>query len=36
MASTDPTCYTLMHVPNDVEFPKEETLKEKLEKGLFA
>ncbi|KAI6196912.1 Coatomer subunit beta [Aphelenchoides besseyi] len=32
MASSE-TCYTLIHTPNDFDVPKEDTLKEKLEKG---
>ncbi len=33
MADGETTCYTLIHVPNDVEFPTEDTLKETLERG---
>lgn len=31
--STEQTCYTLIHVPNELEFPKDDVLKEKFEKG---
>ncbi|CAJ0957695.1 unnamed protein product, partial [Mesorhabditis belari] len=33
MASSELPCYTLIHVPNDVELPSEAQLKEKFEKG---
>ncbi|KAF8362322.1 copb-1 [Pristionchus pacificus] len=33
MSSAEQSCYTLIHVPTDTEFPSEQQLKEKLEKG---
>lgn len=33
MSSSEQPCYTLIHVPNDVEFPTENQLREKFEKG---
>lgn len=33
MTSAEQTCYTLIHVPNDSEQPKEDALKESFEKG---
>ncbi|KAI6242711.1 Coatomer subunit beta [Aphelenchoides fujianensis] len=33
MTSSSETCYTLIHTPNEFDVPKEDTLKEKLEKG---
>jgi len=31
--ANEQTCYTLIHVPNELELPKDDLLKEKLEKG---
>lgn len=36
MSSAEQSCYTLIHVPTDTEFPSEQQLKEKLEKGGFC
>ncbi|GMR36407.1 hypothetical protein PMAYCL1PPCAC_06602, partial [Pristionchus mayeri] len=33
MSSAEQSCYTLIHVPTDTEFPSEQQLKEKFEKG---
>ncbi|GMS84191.1 hypothetical protein PENTCL1PPCAC_6366, partial [Pristionchus entomophagus] len=33
MSSAEQPCYTLIHVPTDTEFPSEQQLKEKFEKG---
>jgi hypothetical protein len=28
-------CYSLIHVANDAEFPSEQQLKDKFEKGMY-
>ena len=34
MTSGEQPCYSLINVPNDVEFPSEAQLKDKFEHGL--
>lgn len=33
--SLEPPCYILVNVPNDMEFPTENQLKDKMEKGIL-
>lgn len=35
MTSGEQPAYTLIHVPSNYEFPKEETLRDQLENGKF-